>query len=270
MPTKRPDELPEFPEDQDLSFEDIFMVENNSNNSLRKLYKSELRKVMKDGLRMDPQRMGENAILGMQSKFDWLISQMEKIIDSPLFELEPYSEYNSPSKEQEAPYISPTPTPTPTPTPSVTPTATPQVTPSSTPVPPGQPRPSPTPTPTPTQTPKAKQIEVQVTLAGNRPQIVDLPASYLPQNYGYLNWTIKNGSATQNIFSGFSGFRPDSFISSGAEEKLSALNKVSNTQLSIETVLLSEPDELIADEGYVLSNQGMIDGSTLIFTILLF
>ena len=81
---------------------------------------------------MDPERMGTNAILGMQSKFDWLISQMEKIIDSPLFELEPYSEYNSPSKEQEAPYISPTPTPTP----SITPTATPQVTPSSTPIPP--------------------------------------------------------------------------------------------------------------------------------------
>lgn len=27
MPTKRPDELPDFPEDQDLSFEDILMVE---------------------------------------------------------------------------------------------------------------------------------------------------------------------------------------------------------------------------------------------------
>lgn len=266
MPTKRPDELPDFPEDQDLSFEDILMVEKNPNNSLRKLYKSKLRKLIKDGLRMDPERMGTNAILGMQSKFDWLISQMEKIIDSPLFELEPYSEYNSPSKEQEAPYISPTPTPTP----SITPTATPQVTPSSTPIPPGQPRPSPTPTPTPTQTPKANQIEVQVSLTGNRPQIVDLPASYLPQNYGYSNWTIKNGSTSQNVFSGFSGFRPDSFVSSGAEEKLSALNKVSNTQLSIETVLLSEPDELIGDEGYILSSQGMIDGSTLIFTILLF
>ena len=266
MPTKRPDELPDFPEDQDLSFEDILMVEKNPNNSLRKLYKSKLRKLIKDGLRMDPERMGTNAILGMQSKFDWLISQMEKIIDSPLFELEPYSEYNSPSKEQEAPYISPTPTPTP----SITPTATPQVTPSSTPIPPGQPRPSPTPTPTPTQTPKAKQIELQVSITGNRPQIVDLPASYLPQNYGYSNWAIKNGSATQNIFSSFSGFRPDSFVSSGAEEKLSALNKVSETQLSIETVLLSEPDELIGDEGYILSSQGMIDGSTLIFTILLF
>ena len=47
--------LPDFPEDQDLSFEDILMVEKNPNNSLRKLYKSKIKKInkrwFKDGSR---------------------------------------------------------------------------------------------------------------------------------------------------------------------------------------------------------------------------
>lgn len=263
MPTKRPDQLPDIPEDDDINFEDILMVEKSPDTNLRKLYKAKLRELMADGLRMDTERMGENAILGMQSKFDWLIAQMEKLADNPVVNVDAYNEFSSPSKDKEIPYI----TPTPTPTPSVTPSPIP---PTPSPLPPGQPKPSPTPTPTPTPTPKAAQITLQVTLTGNNPQIVNLPQSYLPQAYGYSNWALKNGTTIDNIYSGFAGFRPDSFTPSGSSEQLSTLKKVSDTQLSIETVLLGPDDEFLGTEGQVESSQGLLDGCSLTFSIILF
>ena len=43
MPTKRPDQLPDIPEDDDINFEDILMVEKSPDTNLRKLYKAKLR-----------------------------------------------------------------------------------------------------------------------------------------------------------------------------------------------------------------------------------
>ena len=63
-------------EGEDFDFDDILMVEKDANSENRKLYKTQLRELMRSALKMDPERMGSNAVLGMQSKFDWLIEQM--------------------------------------------------------------------------------------------------------------------------------------------------------------------------------------------------
>lgn len=262
MPTKRPDQLPEG---EDFDFEDILMIEKSPDANSRQLLKAKMRDFMISALKTDPERMGSNAILGMQSKFDWILAQMEKISESPILNIDNYDNFDSPSKQNDQIYI----TPTPSLTPSLTPSTTPTVTPSTSSLAPGQPRPSVTPTPTPTATPKPLTIEVEVEIKDSKPQIVDLPLQYLPFNYGYTNWRIKNGNETDNIYLVYNGYFPNSFTPSGANERLSALNKLSDTQLKIETVLLGEADDFLGTEGLFITTQGLIDGSTIKFSIIL-
>ena len=129
MPTKRPDQLPEG---EDFDFDDILMVEKDPDSPDRKLYKTTLRELMEAALKIDSERMGSNAIVGTQSQFDWLIEQMNKIQESNITNVDSYENYDSPTKELEESYV----TPTPTPTPSITPTV------SATPADPNQPKPS--------------------------------------------------------------------------------------------------------------------------------
>ena len=86
MPVKRPDQLPEG---EDFNFEDILMVEKSPDSNERKLYKTKLREFMESALKMDPERIGSNAVLGLQSKFEWLIEQMDKISQSPVLDIAP-------------------------------------------------------------------------------------------------------------------------------------------------------------------------------------
>jgi hypothetical protein len=257
MPTKRPDQLPEG---EDFDFEDILMIEKNPNSGSRQLLKAEMRDFMISALKTDPQRMGSNAILGLQSKFDWLIAQMDKITESSILNIDNYDDFESPSKNEEGNYITPTPTPT----------TTPSITPSSTPLDPNQPKPSPTPTPTPTQTPKPLTKELQLEIQGSKGQILNLPFEYLPSTHGYSDWRIKNGTETDNIYIIYNGYFPSEFIPSGAGERLSTLNKISKNRLSIETVIIGPTEDFLETEGLVRSTQGLIDGSTLRLSIILF
>lgn len=257
MPTKRPDQLPEG---EDFDFDDILMVEKNPESGSRQLLKAKMRDFMISALKTDPQRMGSNAILGMQSKFDWLIAQMDKITQSPILNLDDYDNFDSPSKDEEKVYITPTPTPT----------VTPSITPSGTPLDPNQPKPSLTPTPTPTSTPKPTTKEFEIEIKGSKAQILNLPFEYLPSNHGYSDWRIKNGTETDNIYIIYNGYFPNEFTPSGAKERLSRLNKISNDRLSIETVILGPNDDFLGTEGFIRSTQGLIDGSTLKFSIVLF
>jgi len=257
MPTKRPDQLPEG---EDFDFDDILMVEKNPESGSRQLLKAKMRDFMISALKTDPQRMGSNAILGMQSKFDWLIAQMDKITQSPILNLDNYDNFDSPSKDEEKVYITPTPTPT----------ITPSITPSSTPLDPNQPKPSPTPTPTPTSTPKPTTKEFEIEIKGSKGQILNLPFEYLPSTHGYSDWRIKNGTETDNIYIIYNGYFPNEFKPSGVKERLSILNKISNDRLSIETVILGPNDDFLDTEGFIRSTQGLIDGSTLKFSIVLF
>ena len=101
MPTKRPDQLPEG---EDFDFEDILLVEKFPDSEQRKLYKTQLRKLMASALKIDPERMGNNAILGYQSKFDWLIKQMELLSSKGYLGIQEYHDYNSDTKDQEKQY----------------------------------------------------------------------------------------------------------------------------------------------------------------------
>lgn len=227
MPTKRPDQLPEG---EDFNFDDILMVEKDADSSSRKLYKTQLRKFMESALKMDPERMGSNALLGLQSKFDWLIDQMNTLAEANAFNIEKYSEYDSNVKREELKYIIPTPSITPswTPTPSAT---LPQIIPST------------TPTPTPTSTPAADQEFI--TINGSTPPVFDLPPNYLPKVKGYNNWFILDGSSTQNISPYFRGTKPFSFTPSSAGEYLSLLSKGSegDTIIARTHIIRNEGDE---------------------------
>lgn len=249
MPTKRPDQLPDG---EDFDFEDILMVEKDPETSERKLYKSTLREFMDAALKIDPERMGSNAIVGMQSKFEWLIEQMEKIEASSLIDVDSYKDFDSPTKELEESYT----TPTPTPTPSITPTI------SATPADPNQPQPSPSVTPTPTSTPQSLTKELEVELNDFHVQILELPPQFLPEVHQYSTWRIKPGQDTDNVYTIFSGFFPNSFQPSVLKERLLTLKKISETQLKIETALID-------DFGQIFSIQGLKNGSTIKFTIIL-
>ena len=245
MPTKRPDQLPEG---EDFDFEDILMVEKFPDSESRKLYKTQLRKLMKSALQMDPQRMGENAILGMQSKFDWVIEQMNKLSDSSIIDLSTYEDFNSDSKDKEKPFI--TPSVTVTPTPSSTPLLDPSI-----------PRPSMTPTPTPTTSSKPLMMEKEITLKGRQNMIVILPELHRPERYGYTDWSIKPGQDNKNTFFNFFGYFPDTFKPSAMSEKLMSFTQIDQKSLRVEVGLFDSAGDLN-------STQGLIKGSEIEFTII--
>lgn len=256
MPTKRPDQLPEG---EDFDFDDILMVEKNPDSPDRKLYKTTLRELMEAALKIDPQRMGSNAIVGTQSQFDWLMEQMNKIQSSNLTNVDSYDEYDSPTKELEKSYI----TPTPTPTPSITSTVP------AAPVNTNLPQPTPLVTPTPSVSSKPLTKELKVKIDGPQAQVFDLPFEYSPVFHGYSNWRIKAGSDTDNVYVLFNGFFPDDFQPSGAGEKLSVL-KVQSNKLNIQTVIPGDLIEFFNTEGPPKTSQGLIMSSKIEFTIILF
>lgn len=265
MPTKRPDELPEG---EDFDFEDILMVEQEPNAENRKLLKAKIRDFMSSALSMDPERMGANAILGMQSKFNWMLEQMEKLSESPLIDIQDYDDYDSPEKDKEQSYV----TPTPTPTPSITPTITPTPSVSPEPIDPSVPRPSPTPTPTPSVSGKPLEKELMVEIDGPRTPLFDLPFEFSPFAHGYSNWRIKGGEDTDNVYVIYNGFFPDEFNPSGAQERLSTLRKDANGQLTVYTVIPGEDIVFLgtATSGPPQSTQGLVRNSNLKFTIVLY
>ena len=244
MPTKRPDQLPEG---EDFNFEDILMVEKFPDSESRKLYKTQLRKLMESALQMDPQRMGENAILGTQSKFDWVIEQMNKLSDNNIINVDSYEEFSSPSKEKEKPFI----------TPSVTVTPTPSSTP---PLDPGIPRPSMTPTPTPTTSPKPSTMDKQITLVGPKNRFIPLKPEDHPFTNGYSNWRIKAGQDNKNTTLIFHGFFPDEFKPVETFEKLNRFKKHDIKHIE---VLIAYLD----DFGNMTSQQGLPANSSITFTI---
>jgi hypothetical protein len=247
MPTKRPDQLPEG---EDFNFEDILMVEKFPDSESRQLYKTQLRKLMESALKMDPQRMGENAILGMQSKFDWVIEQMNKLSENNIIDVARYEEFDSASKEQEKPFI--TPSVTVTPTPSSTPTLDPSI-----------PKPSMTPTPTPTTSSKPLTLEKQITLTGPLNTICPLPIEHHPFTNGYNQWKIKAGQDNKETSLFFIGFFPDSYEPTVEFEKLSIFKKVDNKQLQLVT-------EYLDDLGLTSSQQGLPPSSKITFTIIFY
>lgn len=247
MPTKRPDQLPSG---DDFNFEDIIIIEKNPDSNARKLLKTTVRDFMESASQFDPERVGLNSIVGFQSKFEWMIEQMQKLSDNPAALITPYEEFESSTKEQESQFVTPTPsrTPPPTPTPSLTPNIVL----------------SPTPTPSASKPPKIAQL----TIKGPTLRRVSLPNDFLPQNRGYSDWKIKSGQFTSNLTPNFSGFFPDGFQSSGLGEGLYALERY-NTEnaLYIDTATVRTTNAFgrnIAVEG---SLSGMLDGSILTLTI---
>ena len=212
MPTKRPDQLPSG---QNFSPDDIIIVESKPDSAARKLLKSTVRDFMNSANEFDPSRVGQNNVIGFQSKFEWMVAQMQAIENSSYAEnlnITPYEEFESAAKALEQSAITPSATPSITPT--ITPSLTPFFTPSATP--------SPTPTPS--------QREVQVTLAGPTISRFDLTPDLLPQTRGYTNWELKAGQDTSNVaLAGFFGLFPDSFTPSAMGEKLFTLNKLEGT-----------------------------------------
>lgn len=243
MPTKRPDELPEG---EDFNFEDIMLIEKDPNALDRKLYKTKLRELMRSALKMDPERIGENAILGMQSKFDWLITQMEKISENTFFNVEPYQEYDSETKTKELQYV----TPTPSPTPSITPTPSRAI---------DAPIPSQTPTPTPTPSSLPETKIVSFTISDFHSPSFELPEEMNPIIFGYSNWELVDAGGSM------SSTNPDSFQPSILNEELLTFRKlflrhINSYGLKIETALLD-------DDGNVLSVSGLKNGSSITFRI---
>ena len=194
MPTKRPDQLPEG---EDFDFEDILMVESEPNSNERKLYKAQLRKLMESALKLDPERIGNNPVLGYQSKFDWMIAQMEKLANSQTANIEKYEDFQSTSKQQEQPFVTPTPSKTPSVTPSIT--------------------------PTPSASPPSQFKYFDITFVGPKSDVISLPLQYLPEEHGFTTWEIVNGDENENIYEKFNSFKPVSFNPSTLGEKLFAV-----------------------------------------------
>ena len=249
MPTKRPDQLPEG---EDFNFDDILMVEKNPDSPDRKLYKTTLRELMEAALKIDPERMGSNAIVGTQSQFDWLIEQMKKLTDNPIIDVDDYSDFESPTKDLEESYI----TPTPTPTTSVQPTPTPTPTVTTSIRDPNAPIPSTTPTPTPSVSSKPLTKLVTFFVKDFHSAIFEINPSYLPEVHGYNNWNFVNGQDTDNVYLSFSGYFPKKFNPSLMGEKLLTLRKLNATEIKLEVVLLD-------DFGRVQNIQGLKNNSSL-------
>ena len=171
MPTKRPDQLPEG---SDFSLDDIILVEKSPDSPSKQLLKSTIREFMSSATQFDPENVGQNSIVGFQSKFEWMVAQMEKLQNNPAAGITPYEDFQSASKDQEIAAV----------TPSVTPSVTPTVTPSMTPNLPPPPTPSPSASPFPTET--------EITFSGPTIKKVMLPASFLPKARGFQSWSIKH------------------------------------------------------------------------------
>jgi hypothetical protein len=248
MPTKRPDQLPEG---SNFNLDDILLIEKSPDSNAKQLLKTTVREFMSSATQFDPQNVGQNSIVGFQSKFEWMVAQMEKLQTNPAAGITPYEEFESAAKAQETAAV------TPSPTPSITPTVTPSVTPNLPPVP--------TPTPSPTPFP----IESQLTINGATTTKIFLPSSYLPKNRGYNSWTIKSGTHTNDLSPNFFGFFPDSFSPSGLQERLSLLRKVMNEDsISIDTVIASAAPASSPFGGVIETSQGGLrSGSTITLTI---
>ena len=203
MPIKRPDQLPSG---SSFSFDDILLVEKDPNSDGKVLFKATLRDFMKSALQLDPERMGANPIIGLQSKFEWVVDQVEALGKNPLYPVSSYEGYVSDGKSSDDQYTSPTPTSTVTPT----------VTPSSTPFK----SPTPTPTLTPSITPSPNTSEKQITLKGYLNETILLPQEHLPKNNGYSEWEIKEGSVEVGLSTYFEGVKPDSYSPTQLGEKL--------------------------------------------------
>ena len=109
MPTKRPDQLPSG---QNFDFDDILMVEKNPDGSDRGLNKATIREFMKSATQLDPERVAESPILGLQSAFEWVVELISILAVDPVSPVSPYENFDSPNKDSEQAFITPTPTPT--------------------------------------------------------------------------------------------------------------------------------------------------------------
>lgn len=253
MPTKRPDELPSG---QNFNPEDIIIIESKPDSAARKLLKATVSDFMRSANDFDPARIGENNIIGFQSKFEWMVAQMEALQNSPsasALNITPYENFESASKTLEGAQI------TPSVTPSITPTITPSVTPNM------------PPSPTPAAPPIPLPPEAQITLNGPiSPRSIMLPSSFFPISRGYTNWQIKGGSSTSNIsLTQFNNsFFPDSFTPSSLGEDLSILRKdpANEFNVLIDTVITIFPPE-DPEAFYFVSQNGLLDGSSITFTI---
>jgi hypothetical protein len=247
MPTKRPDQLPEG---NDFNLDDIIIIEKNPDSNARKLLKSTIRDFMSSANKFDPENVGSTAIVGFQSKFEWMVEQMQKIAENPAAVITPYEEFQSSTKEQESEFVTPTPSKTPPPTP--TPSLTPNIVPSQTPTPSAS-RPSPV---------------VQITIDGPTINTISLPANLLPRNRGYSSWKIKPGQFTSNLSPNFRGFFPDDFKSSGIGEALSTLLKMENEDmLIIDTATIETSDTFGVAVAIENSQGGLLDNSSLTLTL---
>ena len=64
---------------------------------------------MSSANQFDPENVGSTAIVGFQSKFEWMVEQMQKIAENPAAVITPYEEFESSTKEQESQFVTPTP-----------------------------------------------------------------------------------------------------------------------------------------------------------------
>ena len=243
MPTKRPDQLPSG---ENFNFEDILMVEKNPDSSDRKLNKVTIRDFMKVASEFDPNRVGENPILGFQSSFEWMVGQINTLSENPINGITPYDEFQSETKNSELVYITPSPTPTTsiTPTPTLTPFRTPLPTPSVTPTP-------------------SKQFarRVQLSFDGPKPQSASLPIEYLPEARGFTSWRIVGGQSSDNTsLVNFNGYFPDSFTPSALNEVLIFVNKVDNGHVQISSAIEDE-------DGDIQFIEGLFESASITFTI---
>tara|TARA_B100002019_G_C21273077_1_gene603539 strand:- start:4077 stop:4829 length:753 start_codon:yes stop_codon:yes gene_type:complete len=247
MPTKRPDQLPEG---SDFNLDDIVIIEKSPDSNARKLLKSTIRDFMSSANQFDPENVGSTAIVGFQSKFEWMVEQMQKIAENPAAVITPYEEFESSTKEQESQFVTPTPSKTPPLTP--TPSLTPNIPLSQTPTPSAS-RPSPI---------------VELTIDGPSTTRVSIPNDLLPSNRGYSNWEIKPGQFTSNLAPNFQGIFPDNFKSSGLGEALFALERLNNENaLFVDTAIISNQTvfgQIVATE---TSQGGLIQGSSLTITL---
>ena len=243
MPTKRPDQLPSG---ENFNFEDILMVEKDPDSSDRKLNKVTIRDFMKVASEFDPNRVGENPILGFQSSFQWMVEQVNTLSKNPINGITPYNEFESEIKNAEMTHVTPSPTPTTSisPTPTLTPFRTPLPTPSVTPTP-------------------SKQFarRVQLTLNGPQPQFVSLPVNYLPEARGFTSWSILGGQANDNVsLVNFNGYFPDSFTPSALNEVLIFVNKTDNEHIQISSAVEDE-------DGDIEFTEGLFESASITFTI---
>lgn len=247
MPTKRPDQLPEG---NDFNLDDIIIIEKNPDSNARKLLKSTIRDFMSSANKFDPENVGSTAIVGFQSKFEWMVEQMQKIAENPAAVITPYEEFQSPEKEQESEFVTPTPSKTPPLTP--TPSLTPNIVPSQTPTPSAS-RPSPV---------------VELTIDGPSITRVSIPNDLLPSNRGYSNWEIKAGQFTSNLTPNFQGVFPDNFQSSGLGEGLFALERLNDENaLFIDTAIINIETVFGQTVAVEASQGGLLQGSSLTITL---